>query len=191
MARPNRLWSSWDGLVDYAKAHPGKLKVGMTYSDLIGTALALRGAKAEAQLIPYASTSTAVTDMLSGKIDVTSATPSTALTLYPDQASTLLNATKMPLAKDIDEQLGSPPHVVNLGYPAINFPRWIGVHPNTPDDIVTQLSDQIGQMLQQDSFKKIMGKMGEDIIFVPHAEAQAQYSDMLAGIKTAVDTIDV
>ncbi len=188
-ARPNRPWSTWSGLVDYAKDHPGKLKMGMTYSDLVGAALALRGAGAEAELIPYSSTSTAVTDMLGGKVDITSGTPSTLLSLYPDQVSTLLNATKMPLPEDIDEQLGHPPHAVNLGYAAINFPRWIGVHPETPDDIVAELSQKIGDMLAQRSLKTLMGRLGEEIIFTPQNEAQAQYTELLKGVRTATNSM--
>ena len=66
-ARPHKPWSTWFDLIAFAKDHPGKLKMGMTYSDLVGAALALRGAGVEAELIPYSSTSTAVTDMLGGK----------------------------------------------------------------------------------------------------------------------------
>lgn len=186
MSRPGRPWSTWSGLIEYAKTHPGELKLGMTYSDLVGAALALRSAGAEVELLPYASTSTAVTDMLGGKIDVTSATPSTVLPLYPDQVSTLLNATKRPLPKEIDEKLGHPPNATDLGYPAINFPRWIGVHPDTPDDLVADLSQMIGAMLEQKSLKTLMGRLGEEIIFTPHNEAQAQYAELIEGVEDAV-----
>ncbi|MGI9419235.1 MAG: Bug family tripartite tricarboxylate transporter substrate binding protein [Geminicoccaceae bacterium] len=189
VARPGRPWSTWSSLIDYAKAHPGKLKMGMTYSDLVGAALALSDAGAEAELIPYSSTSTAVTDMLGGKIDVTSATPSTMLSLYPDQVSTLLNATKMPLPEAIDEQLGNPPHAVDLGYAAINFPRWIGVHPETPDDVVATLSQKIGDMLAQRSLKTLMGRLGEEIIFTPHHQAQMQYAELIDGVRTAASVM--
>lgn len=189
VARPGRPWSTWSGLIDHAKTHPGKLKIGMTYADLVGTALALDGAGAEAELIPYSSTSTAVTDMLGDKIDVTSATPSTALTLYPDQVSTLLNATKMPLPETIDEQLGNPPHAVDLGYAAINFPRWIGVHPETSDDIVTALSERIGDMLAQRSLQTLMERLGEEIIFTPKDQAQKQYDELIDGVRSAVSSM--
>ena len=190
IAQPGRPWSTWPSLIDYARSHPGELKFGMTYSDLVGATLALHGAGVEAQLIPYSSTSTAVTDMVGGKIDVTSATPSTALTLYPDQATTLLNATKMPLSNEVNEQLGNPPHAAKLGYDTIDFPRWIGVHPDTPDDIVAQLSDDIGAMLAQESLKTLMGRLGEEIIFTPKKEAEKQYAELLKGVKAALSSID-
>lgn len=186
-ALPGRPWSTWSDLIDYAKANPGKLKMGMTYSELVGAALSLAGAGIDAELIPYASTSTSVTDMLSGKIDVTSATPSTLLPLYPDQITTLLNTTKRPLPTEINEQLGFPPHAVDLGYPTINFPRWIGVHPQTSDDVVAKLSNKIGNMLEQQSLKKLMSRIGEEIIFTPMAEAQSQYQEILKGVRAAVD----
>ena len=186
VSRPGGQWSDWMGLIDYAKTNPGKLTFGMTYSDLIGAALALRGAGVDAELIPYSSTSNAVTDLLGGKIDVTSVTPSTALSMYPDQIITLLNATKMALPDAVGKQLGHPPHAVDLGYPAINFPRWIGVHPDTPDWIVADLSAKIGEMLEQKSLKTIMGRMGEEIIFAPHLQAQAQYAELLSGVESVV-----
>ena len=191
IAPPGRQWSTWSGLVNYAKSHPGKLRAGMTYADLVGAALAFRGAGVEAELIPYSSTATAVTDMIGGKIDITSATPSTALSLFPDQAKTLINATKMPLPDGVNEQLGNPPHAVALGYEAINFPRWIGVHPKTPDDIVAELSEKIGEMLAQESFKKLMGRLGEEIIFTPKADAEIQYAELLNGVRAAIRTIKV
>lgn len=188
-AQPGRLWSTWKGLIDYAKDHPGELKMGMTYSDLVGAALALRDAGVQAELIPYSSTSTAVTDMLGGKIDVTSGTPSTVLPLYPDQATTLLNATKMPLPKDINDQLGNPPHAAALGYETINYPRWIGVHPDTPDEIVAELSHDIGEMLGQKSLKTLMGRLGEAIIYTPKDEAEIQYAELLKGVRGALSSI--
>lgn len=186
IAQPGRPWSTWPDLIKYARNHPGQLRMGMTYSDLVGTALALQGAGVEAELIPYSSTSTAVTDLVGGKIDVTSATPSTTLSLYPDQVSTLLNATRMPLPEAVARQLGNPPHAVELGYQAINFPRWIGVHPDTPDEVVTELSDKIGAMLGQRSLKTLMGRLGEEIIFTPKHEAQEQYAELLDGVAAAI-----
>lgn len=188
--RPGKPWSTWSGLVNHAKSHPGKLLYGSTYSEMSGAALSFRGAEIDIKLKPYSSTSNAVTDLLGGQIDVAAATPSTIGQLYPDQVVTLLNATKMPLSEEVANQLGNPLHSIELGYQAINYPRWIGVHPDTPDDIVARLSDKIGRMLKQDSFKEIMGKMGEDIVFVSHAEAQAQFAEILAGINLAVDAID-
>ncbi len=189
-ARPGRPWSTWPGLIEYAKSNPGKLSFGTTYSELSGAALAFRGAGIDVKLTPYSSASSAVTDLLGGELDVSAATPSTIGPLYPDQVVTLLNATQMHLPEKVANQLGNPPHAIELGYRAINFPRWIGVHPDTPDNIVAELSDKIGQMVEQDSFKTIMNKIGEDIIFVPHAEAQAQYAEILTGIRIAVDAID-
>ncbi len=155
LAPPGKPWSTWEGLIKYAKANPGKLTFGATFSELSGTALAFNSAGVKVKLVPYSSTSDAVTDLLGGHIQLAAATESTA-----------------------------------LGYKAINFPRWIGVHPDTPDEIVAKLSDKIGEMLKQPSLKKIMGKMGEEIIFVPHKDAQAQYDEIVAGVSEAVAALN-
>lgn len=187
--RPNKPWSTWAGLVDYARDNPGKLRFGMTFSELVGTALSLKGAGLEAKLIPYTSTSTAVTDMLGGTIDITAGTPSTALSFVPNQATALLNATQRPLPEDVNAQLGNPPHAVEFGYDAMNFPRWIGVHPETPDDVVAELSSRIGAMLSHESLIQMMRRLGEEIIFVPHDQAQIQYNALLNGVESVIDTI--
>ena len=188
-ARPERPWSTWSGLISYAKDHPGKLEYGSTFSEMSGAALAFRGANIDIKLKPYSSTSNAVTDLLGGKIDIAAATPSTLAPLYPNQIATVLNATKMPLTKEVANKLGNPPHAIDLGYRAINYPRWIGVHPNTPDEIVSVLSTKFGEMVEQKSFVEIMRKLGEDIIFVPHTEAQTQFDEILSGIQVAVEAI--
>ncbi|MDA7949499.1 MAG: tripartite tricarboxylate transporter substrate binding protein [Hyphomicrobiaceae bacterium] len=190
LAPPGKPWSTWEGLIKYAKANPGKLTFGATFSELSGTALAFNSAGVKVKLVPYSSTSDAVTDLLGGHIQVAAATESTALTLVPDKAVAILNGTKMPLSEKVSKELGNPPHATALGYKVINFPRWIGVHPDTPDEIVAKLSDKIGEMLKQPSLKKIMGKMGEEIIFVPHKDAQAQYDDIVKGVSEAVAALN-
>lgn len=188
-ARPGRSWSTWEGVIEHAKSNPGTLRYGSTFSEMSGAALAFRGAGIDIQLVPYSSTSTAVTDLLGGKIDIAAATPSTVQSLMPDQMVPLLNATRRPLTDDMAESLGDLPHSIALGYNAIDYPRWVGVHPDTPDSLVANLSGNIGKMTELKSFKTLMSRLGEDVMFVLHLKAQLQYEKILDGIGLAVQAI--
>lgn len=183
LVKPNKAWSNWEGFVKHAKANPGKLTLGSTFSEMVGAQLAFKSAGVKVKLVPYSSTSDSVTDFLGGHVDAIGVTESTALTLVPEKASALINVTTLPLSEKIAKKLGNPPHAEALGFKTINFPRWVAVHPDTPDEIADQLAVKIKDMLGQRSVKKILGKMGEEIIFVPRKEAQAQFKDMVKGIE--------
>jgi hypothetical protein len=101
----------------------------------------------------------------------------------------LLNATRRPLTDDMAESLGDLPHSIALGYNAIDYPRWVGVHPDTPDSLVANLSGNIGKMTELKSFKTLMSRLGEDVMFVLHLKAQLQYEKILDGIGLAVQAI--
>lgn len=189
LAPKNKPWSTWEGLLAYAKNNPNKLSLGSTLSEMIGASLVLKSSGAQVKYVPYSSASAAITDFLGGHIDLTAATESTALTLVPEKATAVINVTSLPLLKETSKKLGNPPHAAALGFKTINFPRWIGVHPDTPDEIVEILSQKIGEMLKQPSFKKIMKKMGEEIIFVPHNEAQNQYKKIVLSVKEVVSVL--
>ncbi len=183
LVKPNQKWSDWKGFVAYAKANPGKITLGSTFSEMVGAQLAFKSAGVKVKLIPYSSTSDSVTDFLGGHVDAIGVTESTALNLVPEKASALINVTTLPLSKKISEKLGNPPHAKALGFKTINFPRWVAVHPDTPDAIADKLAVKIKEMLEQKSVKKILKKMGEEIIYVPRAQAQDEFKDMVKGIQ--------
>ncbi len=191
ISQPDKPWSNWDQLLSYAKNHPGDLSFGATMSELSGAALAFNSAGIDVKLVPYGSTSDAVTDLLGGHLDMAGATESTVIPLVPDKAVALLNGTRSAVSAEVSSQLGNPPHAAELGYEAIDFPRWIGVHPDTPDETVEMLSNHIEAMLQTTSFTKLMNKMGEEILFVPREQAQQAYNDIVAGVDKAVNAISV
>lgn len=189
LVKPDTEWSNWESFVAYAKANPGKLTLGSTFSEMVGAQLAFESEGIDVNLIPYDSTSDSVTEFLGGHVDAIGVTESTALNMVPEEAAALINVTTLPLSEEISERLGNPPHAAALGYETINYPRWVGVHPDTPDDIVEQLSGHVQAMLEQKSVQRITGKMGEEIIFVPWQEAQPQYEALVAGIRKAAPAI--
>lgn len=189
LVKPDTEWSDWDSFVKYAKANPGKITLGSTFSEMVGAQLAFDSEGIKVNLIPYDSTSDSVSDFLGGHIDAIGVTESTALNMVPEQALALINVTTLPLSEKVAGKLGNPPHAAALGYETINFPRWVGVHPDTPDELVEKLSGYVGKMLEQKSVTRITGKMGEEIIFVPHNEAQPQFEALIAGVAKVAPSI--
>lgn len=193
MAQPDQEWSTWDGFVDYAKANPGKLVYMSTGSERIASILAMMGAglvpNEDVTLVQVDSTSDAVTALIQGEAQIIAATESTALNYAPNDATALLNATTMPLSDEVSEKLGNPPHAVELGYKTLNFPRWVGVHPDTPDDVVAKIDEKVGAMLENESLQGLVGKMGEEVIYVSRDEAQAQFSTMVETMREVIDTL--
>ncbi len=186
MTKPGQSWSDWKGFVKYAKANPGKLTIGGTNSNLVGAANLFDQAGIKATLVPYPSTGKASADFLGGHVMALAATTSTALSLVPEKATVVVNTSDLALPKKAAEKLGSPPSATDLGYKGISFPRWIGVHPKTPDKIADAISAKLTNLLKDKSVKRLMGKLGEEIIFVPRKEAQAKYKDMVKAMRKAV-----
>jgi len=138
--------------------------------------------------VPYSSTGKAMADFVGGHISAAVGTASTALSLVPQKAVAVLNSSALPLPKKVAKSLGNPPLASTLGYKgAINFPNLVGVHPDTPDEIANLLSKKIGEILSHKSVKRLVKKIGEEIIYIPREKATGEYNkmviDMKAGLK--------
>lgn len=190
MALPGKDWSDWEGFKAYAKANPGKISIGGTLSLLLGVAVVLDSENLKVTYVPYSSTGKAMADFVGGHISAAAGTASTALTLVPEKAVVVLNTSSLPLDEKVAKQLGNPPLASNLGYKrAISFPNLIGVHPDTPDAIADILSERIGEMLKQKSVVQLISKMGEEIIYVPRAEATKRYNQMIENMRSGLKLI--
>lgn len=184
--RPNAPYKDWASFVDFGKKNPGKIVLGATSTELIAVSLALKSAGVEFTAVPYSSTSESVTDFLGAHIDAVAATEATMTTMGSEKARVILNASKLELTPDLRQKLGDVPLASALGYQVMSAPRWIGVHPNTPDPIVDYLEGQIRAALDADLVKSAVAKVGEEIVFVPRLEAQADYRALVDGVRSAV-----
>jgi len=187
VAKPGKPWATWEGLVKYAKKNPGKLTVGGTHSLLMGQANLFDQAGLKVTLVPYDSTADSVADFLGGHIDTASVTFSVAKPIVPEEAVAVVNSSEIPIKEKGFENL---PSAKDLGYDGMAFPRWIGVHPDTPDALVETISGKMDALLKHKSVKKLISKMGEEIIFVPHADAQKAYKKMVEGMKRTIKILE-
>jgi tripartite-type tricarboxylate transporter receptor subunit TctC len=178
VAEKGKEWSTWDGLVKYAKAGGKKLTVGGTNTQLLGAANLFDQAGIPAIYVPYSGTGKAVNDFLGGHINMVMVTTSTALTLT-DRGSVVVNTSSKAYAGKAGEALGNPPRADELGYKGFNPPRFIAMDNGTSDDQVKMMGEKIGKMLETKSVKNLIGKLGEDIVFVGYPEAQKQYAETM------------
>jgi len=183
VSKSDAPWATWEGLKEYAKKNPGKLTVGGTTSLLMGQANLFDQVGIKATLVPYDSTADSVADFLGGHIDTASVTGSVAGTIVPEEAVAVVNTSEIPIKGKGFEDV---PDATDLGYEGMAFPRWIGVHPDTPDEIVEFISEKMGSLLQDKSVVNLIKKMGEEIIFIPYPEAKEAYKKMVEGMKRAI-----
>ncbi len=187
MAQPGKDWSDWNSFKSYAKANPGKISIGGTLSLLLGVAVILEQEGLKVTYVPYSSTGKAMADFLGGHVSAGVGTASTALTLVPEKAVAVLNSSGLPLPEKVAKSLGNPPLASELGYKgAINFPNLVGVHPDTPDEIADLLSKKIGEILAHKSVKRLVSKIGEEIIYVPREKATVKFKQMIADMKAGL-----
>lgn len=186
VSKPDAPWATWEGLKEYAKKNPGKLTWGGTTSHIMGPANLFNQAGIELTPVTYDSTADAIADFLGGHIDLASATFSTVETIVPEEAVAVVNTSELPIKVKGFEDL---PNAKDLGYEGMAFPRWIGVHPDTPDEIVEFISDKMASLVQDAAVVGLLKKMGEEVIFLPCDEAQDAYKKMVEGIRRVVKVL--
>ncbi len=183
LGQPNSDFDSWNKIAAFAKANPGKLTIGGTLAQTLGAAAVFSQAKLDVTIVPYPGTSKAVADLLGGHISLAVVTPATTVSLG-EKAVPVLNVGARPDSDAFVKQYGKKIQWVgDLGYKGLAQPRWIGVHPDTPDDRVAKLAAGFKATLEDKSVKLLISNLGEEIIFADTAEAQATYQELVEAIE--------
>jgi tripartite-type tricarboxylate transporter receptor subunit TctC len=185
LSAPGKPWSSLAGLKAYAKKNPGKLTLAGTQSHLLGQTFFLNQLGLKVTAVPYSGTGKAVSDFLGGHVNLVAITASSGAGLIPKRASGVVNTSNMPISKKLKMFKGLP-MAKDAGVKDISFMRWIGVHPDTPDATANELSEKIGKLLKLKSVKRLIKKIGEEIIYSPRDKAAKQYADMVTKMRGAV-----
>jgi tripartite-type tricarboxylate transporter receptor subunit TctC len=182
VSKPGAEWSTWEKFKAYAKKNPGKISLAGTMSLLMGVAYMFDQVGIEVNFIPYPSTGDAVADFLGGHVDSLAVTSSIGVTIVPEKAEAIVNTSQIGLPKQVKEFAGLR-SAKDLGYKGMFFPRWVGVHPDTPDKIVDLISQKMGKLVEDKGVTGLAKKIGEELNFLPRAEAAAAYKDMVEGMK--------
>jgi len=174
----------WDSFVAALKERP--ITIGGTNALLIGAANVIDQAGASAIYVPYGSTGESVTDFLGGHIDVAAVTESTAMTIVPESGIALINTSSIPLPDSVAEALGNPPMARDFGFTGLAFPRWVGMHPDTPEERMAAFAEMFAAAATDPVIVEAFEAAGEPIIFLDRASAAADYEAMVETMRNAI-----
>lgn len=174
----------WDSFVAALKERP--ITIGGTNALLLGAANVIDQAGADAIYVPYGSTGESVTDFLGGHIDVAAVTESTAMTIVPENGLALMNTSSIALPAEVNEALGNPPMASDLGYSGLAFPRWVGMHPDTPEEIKARFAAMFEAAATDPDVQAAFAAAGEPIIFLDREAAAADYEAMVNTMRNAI-----
>jgi len=177
----------WDSFVAAIQERP--ITIGGTNALLLGAANVIDQAGGTAIYVPYGSTGESVTDFLGGHVDVAAVTESTALTIVPESGIALINTSSIALPADVDEALGNPPMARDLGFTGLAFPRWVGMHPDTPEERMAAFAEMFEAAATDPAIQAAFEAAGEPIIFLNRVDAAADYEAMVATMRNAIDLL--
>ena len=151
--------------VAYAKANPGKLNFGSAGT---GGTIHLAGemfkqiAGVEMIHVPYKGAGPALTDLLSGNIQVMFDTLSTAL---PPVKGGLLRPLGVS-SKERSPDLPDVPTVIESGYPDYQVGVWFGLAGSSklPDEVVTKVMASMDRALNDAAFRASLEKIGFPVL---------------------------
>lgn len=149
-------------LVAYAKANPGKLNYASSGN---GSLQHVTGemlnqvAGIDTVHVPYKGTGPAITDLLSGAVDVT-------FTTAPPLLGHIKAGKMVPLAVTGKSRLPSLPNVKSTseipGFEKLDASSWFAVFApaGTPKPVIDKLSNEIAKIMQSDEFKRKAEEQG-------------------------------
>jgi tripartite-type tricarboxylate transporter receptor subunit TctC len=171
VVNPNSPFRSIADLIAAAKADPDKLSYG-TFG--IGTSAHLAGelfknmAKVNLATIHYKGAAPAITDLISGQIQVMFTTVASAASLIASgqlRALAVTSAERSPAFPDL-------PTVAEAGVPGYAAESWYGLFApaKTPADVIARLNRSAATAVQSDVFNKLGANEGLVMIAQPPAE---------------------
>jgi tripartite-type tricarboxylate transporter receptor subunit TctC len=164
--------------VAYAKQNPGKINFGSAGT---GGTIHLAGemfkqmAGVDMVHVPYKGAGPALTDLLSGNIQVMFDTLSTAL---PPVKSGLLRAIGVS-SEQRSLDLPDVPTIAESGYPDYRVSVWYGIAApaKLPDDIAQKISASLDRGLNDAAFRASLEKIGFPVLRPRSAAAIAEFID--------------
>jgi tripartite-type tricarboxylate transporter receptor subunit TctC len=179
IGRKNLPAGDLKGLVAWMKANPGKaLLVNQTAAAQLSGILLQQLTGTSLQLIPYRGAGPALTDLLSGQVDLMVAQAAVVLPqVRAGNAKTLAN-----LAPRRSEAVSDIPTSDEAGVPGLYASGWFGLFApkGTPKDIIAKLNNAMVQAVANPSVRARFAELGIDV-----AARELQTPDGLAAFHKA------
>ena len=184
---PDNPAKNFDELVQYAKAHPGKLNyghlgIGSTQNILAKRLEKLTGMKMTA--IPFKGAADALQEIVAGRLDLFIGPPVVVMPLFEAKKVKVLAVTGK-------ERLSAAPEVPTLtesGIPLVAF-AWLGIcaGAGTPQPVIDFLNSKIVPIINSKDYRALIEKSGSIPISSTPQEMQAVINDT---VKDAAPIID-
>ena len=152
--------------IAYGKANPGKINMASSGN---GTSIHLSGelfkamTGVEMQHVPYRGSAPAITDLLSGQVQV-------MFDNMPSSISHIKAGSLRPLAVTTAERAPELPDVPTIGETVKGYEAsaWfgLGAPKGTPQEIVDKLNQAVNEILAEPEMKKRLGELGGEPIVV-------------------------
>ena len=162
-AHPKLGVRSMAGLVGYAKANPGSVKIGSAGLGTL-THLSIEVLRREAAVdvihVPYRGTSAALSDLLGGQIDALFGEVSVMTPHVRSDKVVALSITSPERSRLLPEV----PTMTEAGFPALTLESWGGLlaPAGVPADVLTRLEAAVQKALLEPTFRAGAEKQGWD-----------------------------
>lgn len=161
VANPSQPFDTLAGLVDYAKAHPGKLSYassGVGSSTQVATELFTRAARVDIVHIPYKGAAPSLSDAAGGTIPLATVSVSAALPFVSSgrlRALAVSGNTRWPALPDV-------PTLAESGYAGATYWYWMGLlaPAGTPEPVRQKLNQQFRAVLEEPTVRERLQGLG-------------------------------
>ena len=179
-------------LIAYARANPGKVSFassGVGSAAHLTSELLAHTAKVEMVHIPYKGTAPAVTDLISGNVQILVDVPSSMMQHVDSgkvKALGMFSATRLPAAPNV-------PTLPESGGPPLESASWVMflAPAGTPPDIVKKLSDAVAQAVRSPELSARFTELAIIPVGNTPAEAREYLDREVAKWKQVIKTANV
>jgi tripartite-type tricarboxylate transporter receptor subunit TctC len=169
---PDKPYQSMQALVDYAKAHPGKLSygVGNSTTQIVMEALKKRTG-VDILKVPYRSNPMVMTDLLGGQVQIMVADFNTGI---PQLKAGKVNALAV-LTRDRHPSLPNVPTLNETVMPGYHILAWAGMFgpAGMPPDVVKTLAAAVHKALDNPEVRQRFANSGTDVYWSDSQEFAA------------------
>ncbi len=158
IASPTFAPKNFKEYLAYARANPVKINFGWVGPSVVVGAWIHNSTGTRVTFVPYKGTAPVLTDVMGGRLDVSSATMTLALPLIKSgkvKPLAILEDKRSPLLPDV-------PTVKEQGFPEFNYQAWLGylAPAGTPPAIVSKLSQNFAKTVKSPEIASVLEAEG-------------------------------